>query len=162
MKKFVLLALLAVAAVSLFAAAPTTMTADGAMVEGVVAPASTYNGHSDSLIAPDSLWVLKGFTPEPGYEYILTRNTNTSGGDTVDAQVLIDAYYNSTLLARVPVDSFTAGAGEKILLPLGQTVFGTKYDLIIKTYAGTGGWNKYNGLAVLKRRLVGFNKNIIF
>jgi hypothetical protein len=145
-----------------YATTPAAMTVNGAMVEGVQAPATTYNGHSDSLNAPDSLTLLKNFVPEAGYEYILSRTAATGGGDTVDAEVRIDGYYNSVKISAIAVDSFKTAAAQKVLLPFGQTVFGTKYNVIIKTYAGDGGKERLNGLCVFKRRIVDFNKQLVY
>ena len=80
----------------------------------------------------------------------------------VDAYVYIESYCDNTLLSKVKVDSFTADAAQEVALPFGETINGTKYNVIIKTYAGDGGHAKLNGLCVLKRRVVDFAKNLIF
>lgn len=160
-KALFLVIVLCFAAIQLYAASPAALTSNGALVEKEIGPSSTYNGHSDSLVPPDSIYVLKNFIPQQGYRYVLARGATTS--DTaVDAYVYIESYCDNTLLSKVKVDSFTAAAAQEVALPFGETINGTKYNVIIKTYAGDGGHAKLNGLCVLKRRVVDFAKNLIF
>lgn len=160
-KALFLVIVLCFAAIQLYAASPAALTSNGALVEKEIGPSSTYNGHVDSLVPPDSMYVLKNFIPQQGYRYVLARGA-TTGDTAVDAYVYIESYCDNTLLSKVKVDSFTDAAAQEVALPFGETINGTKYNVIIKTYAGDGGHAKLNGLCVLKRRVVDFAKNLIF
>jgi len=161
-KALFLVIVLCFAAIQLYAASPAALTSNGALVEKEIGPSSTYNGHDDSLVPPDTMYVLKNFIPQQGYRYVLARGATTNAGDSVLAYVYIESYCDNTLLSKVKVDSFTAAAAQEVALPFGETINGTKYNVIIQTYDGDGGRAKLNGLCVLKRRVVDFAKNLIF
>jgi hypothetical protein len=151
----------------LFAAVPAKMTVNGEAVEGVVAPAVSYNGHGDTLIGEDSLWIYKGLVPELGYEYVVQVGSITGdGADSVAIYLYVDCYYGSTKIKRFKADSIVtaaAAAGQTILLPLGQTsCFGTKYNVLMKTYTDHGGEADLNNLCMFKRRVISSTKNITY
>jgi len=153
---FVMLAL-----VTVQAAAPAAITKNAAFVDGVLAPLSgsaTYYGHNDSLNGSDSIYLLKKFTPSIGCSYELSMQSFSGGAtDSIAFYVYIDCYYGSSIVYRYKADSVVTAAaaiGQKVHLPLGETIFGTSYNVVLKTYTGHGGKLKVVNPCIFKRRIV--------
>ncbi|CAK0764455.1 conserved exported hypothetical protein [Gammaproteobacteria bacterium] len=115
----------------------------------------------DTLVGVDSMTLFSLRPMDQLTEYILVRDAITGGGsDSVKVQVSLRCYdENSALLYVVAVDSFTAAAGEAVLLPIGGSAFGMKFTLKLVGYTDNGGESIQNRISVWKRRPVQINKN---
>lgn len=141
------------------AAAPAYSATDAFYQYGGVDIAISTSTGLDTLSgATDSMTLLSGkaFDVQSGWQYILVRDAFSGGGsDSVAIQVNLDALdKDGNLLYRTAIDSFTASAGEAVLLPLLGTVFGHKYRIKLHTYTGNGGEVILNRFYIYKRRPV--------
>lgn len=148
------------AAVVVQAAAPNAMTASNPTAEKWLSSASTYYGHADTLVDEDSLWLYKGLVPEIGKEYNLIFPLIDGGGsDSTYIYIYLDCYDGTTKIERYLVDSITTAptvaAPAKVALPVGQTIFGTKYDVVLKTHSTD------NGGVVVLNYTCGFKASIV-
>ena len=141
------------------AAAPAYSATDAFYQYGGVDIAISTSTGLDTLSgATDSMTLLSGkaFDVQSGWQYILVRDAfSGAGSDSVAIQVNLDALdKDGNLLYRTAIDSFTASAGEAVLLPLLGTVFGHKYRIKLHTYTGNGGEVILNRFYIYKRRPV--------
>lgn len=141
------------------AAAPAYSATDASYQYGGVDIAISTSTGLDTLSgATDSMTLLSGkaFDVQSGWQYILVRDAfSGAGSDSVAIQVNLDALdKDGNLLYRTAIDSFTASAGEAVLLPLLGTVFGHKYRIKLHTYTGNGGVVILNRFYIYKRRPV--------
>jgi hypothetical protein len=159
MKKILAVLLVCLISLAVFAAAPTKVTVDGSYYWERVSPtwaatvSATY-ALVDTSVDPDSVFFLRNFVPDKGYEYVLTRGTSTgTGGDTVAQQVIINCKgTNKEQLYQVVADTFTLAAGEAVVLPFGQTAIGVYYDVFAKSYTNyTGKTRIYQRVGLYKR-----------
>ena len=142
MKKLILMLVVAFVAFQVNAAAPTYAAVNSNYTfdyNGDDSP-STAVAFDTVTSATDSSALATNFVPKRGYEYILVRDAITgTGSDSVALIVRVDALDGSgNLLYSTAVDSMTAAAGEAIALPFGGTLFGNKFNIVLKAYAGAG------------------------
>lgn len=157
MKKSILVIIVSFLSVTLsYSAAPTNSVVDGSY--GIYTDTVIYSSTGfDTVGATDSTTLFsKGLNyPGEGWQWILVRSAITGGGsDSVALQVVCDALDGSdNLLYRTVVDTFTAAAGEAVLLPIGGTIFGIKYRVRLIGITGNGGVVILNRLYLMKRRV---------
>ena len=140
----VLMFVIALFAASVYSAAPDAMTTPNPTAEKWLSSASTYYGHTDTLKGADSIWLYKGLVPEIGKEYnLIFPLIDGAGSDSTHFFVYLDCYDGTTKIERELIDSVVAApnptTAKKIALPVGQTVFGTKYNVVIISDAANGG-----------------------
>ncbi len=147
------------------AANPAKMTANNAIVKAEVVPATTYEGSDDSLNGTsDSIMVKRSLFPEYGYEYVLQYDAASgTGSDSMQGLLYIEAKYDNgsgsnTVIQSLFIDTLDDSTGEAFLLPIGQTVFGNNYDIIIRSGAANGGILDFSDISIWKRRIRDFVK----
>lgn len=166
MKKLLFLILVCVTAFNLFAlpAAEPTVAANR-YVELIVAKGSAW----DTLSGVDSATFATKITIPFGCYTVLTRAAITGGGaDSVNAQVVVDAYdINNNFLYRTAVDTFTTASsacpGEQIAIPIYSTIFGDKFTIKIISLsgAGAGGVQILNSMRLYVRKLFIETKQLV-
>ena len=157
MKKILCIFLLLVGSMGVFAAAPARVATD-AGYEWVMCNTVSNAANADTLVSTDSSNVILDFIPEKGWEYIYVRDAVTGTGSD-------SAYYYFTVRAKTSVrgsilystnvDTIVAAAGEAILIPFGQTLFGVAYDIKLLAVSGsTGSQVILNRSYLYKRRAI--------
>lgn len=156
MKTIFLILLLSVFAFS--QGALTSSVTDGNYEIYLDSALSTSN--TDTLAAADSSTICTKFKADNDFEYILVRDAFTgTGSDSVSVQLRSDAYdSNDSLLYSVAVDSFTASAGEAVLLSWNRSQVGYKYTLKLIGYGDDGGQLITNLWQIWKRRVFKVSK----
>jgi hypothetical protein len=146
----------------LYAAAPTNTLTD-ANYEWGVARALSSAANSDTILTDgDSTIIVDDFVPERNRQYIYVRDANTgTGSDSSYYQILVRCKtgVGGATLYSVAVDTVTAAAGEAILLPFGETLFGNAFKIVAKGLSGSTGVQVIiNREYLFERKAVGIKK----
>ena len=119
-------------------------------------------GSLDTLAGGDSVKVKNDLVPAAGWQYIIVNNTLTgdSAANSIPALIVKGYDENDSLVQEYLVDTLEEG-GSAITLPLGEEVFGRKYDI----YVGVSAANDetvINGLVIYRRKSVVNNRKLTF
>ena len=144
-------------AVIAYSAAPTRVAVDAGYVverrDGSGGICSTYTyGGLDTLDGADSVQIINNGSAASGWEYILIADalSGDSAANTV-LQVIVDERdERDSLMSHTIVDTIAA-AGDKVLLPFGQTLFGDEYDIWLKS-VNADDETVVQGLWIVRRR----------
>lgn len=142
--------------------AAAALSANGTACDIIIHDSTTYGGHSDTITATDSMWVVQKFTPKIGFKHVLQLGSATQANDSIEIGVYIDAYDASTKIRRKLVDTLAVLTGQDVVLPFNETVFGTKYSVVLIGLAGNGTAVKLGPIAIFRQFLVDFKKNIVY
>ncbi len=137
MKKLLVILLLLAFGVYASTNAPTRRGVDGDYqyeMARIWTPSSGDSIILDTLDGADSVRLMDNFGPRGGWEYVLQSGylSGDSAANTI-VQVVVKSYTNvDSLLASDVVDTIAA-SNRLVVIPFGQTLFGQRFDVWLKS-----------------------------
>jgi len=148
-----ILAVLLLFAAVLFAAAPTGETVDANYVWELDTTISDAAGF-DTINGDDSIVIVDNWKPEPGWQYILVTGALTEGSE---AEFILNIACKDedrdVLYVSTAVDTLNDDGGA-ILLPIGETLIGNFFKLVLVDGGSDSGVNILNHVKIYKRRAI--------
>ncbi|RPJ55957.1 MAG: hypothetical protein EHM12_11355 [Dehalococcoidia bacterium] len=125
--------------------------------------AISYTTAFDTIATTGNITLVSKFIPDPGWEYILKKGilTGTNANSCYMQVLVICRDPKGIATDTVIVDSITSSTPENITIPIGQTVIGHSFDIVILGYGSNGAQIIFNRLYLWKRAVYDINKTWI-